>query len=105
MRIQTPAGLSLARDHALQALTSAAKGDSLCTLRGEHVEAAKYFEGRVAALSALMRQDTTDDLVQRATELAAQWSTDYLERAATSAAWASYRQGLLDVCDEAVSSQ
>lgn len=41
--------------HALDALQGVAADDSLCTLQGERVHAAKYWEGHVVALKALQR--------------------------------------------------
>lgn len=100
MTIQVAAGLSSARDTALRSLDQASEGQSLCTLRGEKVEAAKYFEGRVVALTELLRQSDQTQLKVAADQLAQQWRGDFAERAAADPGWRSYLAGLLDACSE-----
>ncbi len=100
MTIQAAAGLSSARQAALDSLQQASHGQSLCTLRGEKVEAVKYFEGRVVALTQLLRSPDQTELSHVAEELADSWQHDLVERAAADPGWASYLAGLLDACRE-----
>jgi hypothetical protein len=102
--IQSPAGLSSALDSALQSLQTVSEGDSLCTLRGDRVNAAKYYEGRVVALKAL-RTAAPDARGQRADELLVTWSREYAAHAAHDSGWSSYLAGLLDTCREWSSSR
>ena len=104
MTIHSPSDLSTALDSALQSLQAVSEGDSLCTLSGERVEAAKYYEGRVVALKAL-RTAAPDALRQRADELLETWSREYAAHAAHDSGWSAYLTGLLDTCREWASSR
>lgn len=75
---------------ALDALTRAAGSDSLCTLSRERLNAAKYHEGAVVALSQLARALRRGTAVPTAQE----WGRGAVEtQAQTSADWRAYLIG------------
>lgn len=53
--------IAAARAAAIDALTSAASGESLCTLARERLPAAKYHEGAVVALGDALRASRRGD--------------------------------------------
>lgn len=91
---------------SLESLQAAASGDSLCTVRGEKVQATKYFEGRVVALRQLDKVasahagDTAWSLRDQAPQLAAQWRRDFGQKAHADPGWQSYLAGALDLFEE-----
>lgn len=93
-------------NESLDALNTAASGDSLCTLSGEKVEAAKYLEGQVIALKLALRfarasqqEDVLVAVVLR--EARAEWIRKNPEGFSSSPSWVSYRMGGLDALDSA----
>jgi hypothetical protein len=88
-------------NESLDALNTAASGDSLCTLSGDKVEAAKYLEGQVIALKLALRfakapegdYNTATDLFR---EVRSEWIRKNLEGFSSSPSWVSYRTGGLD---------
>ena len=78
-----------ARAAALTALTTAAAGDSLCTLSRERLPAAKYHEGAVAALGDALRAARADIAPPEPAAWGAQW--DHL--AERDAGWRAYLAG------------
>jgi len=65
--------IAAARAAALDALTSAASGDSLCTLARERLPAAKYHEGAVAALSDALRASRSAGPLPDSDSWGSQW--------------------------------
>lgn len=86
--------------HALDALQGVAADDSLCTLQGERVHAAKYWEGHVVALKALQRArhngsaQAGHDAARE--ELIAQWSEQLHSHDRSDQKWKSYLTGGLE---------
>lgn len=82
--------IEAAHDAALDALTHATAGQSLCALGRERVTAAKYHEGAVVALSdarRALRHGTTPPSAE-------DWGAGPVERQAqTSESWRSYLIG------------
>ena len=93
-------------NESLDALNRVASGDSLCTLSGERVEAAKYLEGQVIALKLALRLVTAEeerdreptDLIRCALD---EWAKKNPESFSQAPSWVSYRLGGIDVLDSA----
>jgi len=81
--------LEAARARALASLTTAAAGDSLCTLARERLPTAKYFEGAVAALGDAVRAARRDQSPPDA-DTWASWTMPLAERDAN---WRAYVVG------------
>lgn len=81
--------ISTAREAALEALTTAAHGDSLCTLSRDRVPAAKYHEGAYAALSEAMRAERS----HRPAPAAAEWGSGFAAHAERDPSWRAYLAG------------
>lgn len=98
--------LSDALASSLESVQAAALGDSLCTVRGERVQATKYFEGRVVALRQLVKataahvDDTAWSLGDHAPALATQWRQDVGAKAEVDPGWESYLAGACDAFEE-----
>lgn len=91
-------------NESLDALNRAASGDSLCTLSGDKVEAAKYLEGQVIALKLALRlagvSESNDSPVTHVLRDArAEWIRKNPEGFSSSPSWVSYRMGGLDALD------
>ena len=84
---------------SLDALNQAASGDSLCTLKGDRVEAAKYLEGQVIALKDVLKRSEQDsslppsEVLDQAEQA---WSNRNPEGFSDAPSWMSYRLGGLD---------
>ena len=84
---------------SLDALNQAASGDSLCTLKGDRVEAAKYLEGQVIALKDVLKRSEQDsslppsEVLDQAEQA---WSNRNPEGFSDAPSWVSYRLGGLD---------
>ncbi|MDR9396093.1 MAG: hypothetical protein RI518_01165 [Pontimonas sp.] len=95
-----PSDVVVALAHALDALQGVAADDSLCTLQGERVHAAKYWEGHVVALKALQRArhngsaPAGHDAARE--ELIAQWSEQLHSHDRSDQKWKSYLTGGLE---------
>jgi len=104
--IASPRALSDALASSLESLKAAASGDSLCTVRGEKVQATKYFEARVVALRQLDKAasatpgNTTWSLGDLVSPLANQWRREVGAKADADPGWQSYLAGALDVFEE-----
>ncbi len=85
---------------ALASLQHVAAEDSLCTLTGERVQAAKYFEGQVVALKELRRIRRTGLSPEADNEarlaLVDQWSTRLRSHDRSDLKWQSYLTGGVD---------
>lgn len=81
--------IAAARAAALDALTRAAGGDSLCTLGRERLPAAKYHEGAVAALGEALRAERSG----APTPPAERWGAVFASRAANDIGWRAYLRG------------
>lgn len=81
--------IAAARAEALDALTAAAAGDSLCTLARERLPAAKYHEGAVAALGDALRAERAGSPAPHADN----WGAVFASRAASDTAWRAYLVG------------
>lgn len=89
--------LDLMLDQALASLQHVAAEDSLCTLTGERVQAAKYFEGQVVALKELRRVRRTGLSPEADNEarlaLIEGWSTRLHSHDSSDLKWQSYLTG------------
>lgn len=81
--------IAAARAAALDALTGAAGGDSLCTLARERLPAAKYHEGAVAALGEALRAERSGAPAPRAET----WGAVFATRAESDIGWRAYLVG------------
>ncbi len=81
--------ITQARAAALVALTTAAAGDSLCTISRERLPLAKYHEGAVAALGEALRAARAGRTPPDASTWGAQWQG----RADVDTAWRAYLLG------------
>lgn len=93
-------------NESLDALNRAAAGDSLCTLSGERVEAAKYLEGQVIALKLALRysgasERENDAAIESLSQARAEWIRKNPEGFSSSPSWVPYRMGGLDALDSA----
>jgi len=93
----TAVDLDLMLDQVLASLEHVAAEDSLCTLTGARVQAAKYFEGQVVALKELRRIRRTsispeaDNQARLA--LIEQWSKRLRSHERSDLKWQSYLSG------------
>ncbi|WP_439565795.1 hypothetical protein [Microcella sp.] len=83
------ARIAAARAAALDALTSAAGDDSLCTLARERLPAAKYHEGAVAALGDALRASRSGAALPDSDSWGSQWS-HLMHR---DSSWTAYVRG------------
>lgn len=81
--------IEAARAEALDSLSAAASGASLCTLRGERLPAAKYHEGAVAALGDARRAVRDGQAAPDPESWGAQWA-EFAER---DDGWRAYVTG------------
>ncbi len=91
-------------NESLDALNRVASGDSLCTLSGDKVEAAKYLEGQVIALKLALRLVRESEpkaiaVTDVLRDARAKWIRKNPERFSSSPLWVSYRMGGLDALD------
>lgn len=91
-------------NESLDALNRAASGDSLCTLSGDKVEAAKYLEGQVIALKLAIRLVRESEpkafaVTDVLRDARAEWIRKNPEGFSSSPSWVSYRMGGLDALD------
>jgi hypothetical protein len=87
---------------SLDALNRAASGDSLCTLKGERVETAKYLEGQVVAIKSLIKlvDQQADSELSTLLALAKEaWLARNPEDFSHAPSWVSYRLGGIDVLE------
>jgi len=71
----------------------------LCTLSGDRVEAAKYFEGQVIAIKNVLKrsvQNSSLELAEVLGQAEQAWSNRNPEGFSDAPAWVSYRLGGLD---------
>ena len=88
---------------SLDALNRAASGDSLCTLKGERVETAKYLEGQVVAIKSLITliDQQGDSELSTLLPLAKEaWLARNPEGFSQAPSWVSYRLGGIDVLEQ-----
>lgn len=74
-------------------------GDSLCTLRGDRVEAGKYLEGQVIAIKNVLKRtehDSSLDPAQLLDDAEQAWNVRNPEGFSDAPSWVSYRLGGLD---------
>lgn len=81
--------IAAARAAALDALTVAAAGDSLCTLARERLPAAKYHEGAVAALGDALRAARAGTPAP----VPSAWGDTFSARADSDPHWRAYLAG------------
>lgn len=91
---------------ALDALQDVAANDSLCTLKGERVQAAKYWEGHVVALKELQRirrgAPSSEARADGHAALLTQWSKQLSSHDRSDLKWRSYLVGGLDALNSVV---
>lgn len=92
--------LDCALSRALEVLQGVAAHDSLCTLQGERIQAAKYWEGHVVALKELQRDHHGAHCPKARADghaaLITQWSTRLRTHDRSDVKWRSYLVGGLD---------
>jgi hypothetical protein len=92
--------LDRALSRAREALQGVAANDSLCTLQGERVQAAKYWEGQVVALRELQRAGhgvhSPEGRSGGHAALISQWSEQLRAHERSDLKWRSYLTGGLD---------
>jgi len=84
---------------SLDALNRAASGDSLCTLKGDRVEATKYLEGQVIAFKDVLKRSEQDSSLpssQVFDQAEQAWNNRNPEGFSDAPTWVSYRLGGLD---------
>lgn len=86
-------------EQSLDALTSAASGDSLCTLKGVSVQAAKYHEGQVV-FAKQVKKALSDDRAFALSAERAKWQAANPETVRTDPGWKSYFTGGVDMGEQ-----
>jgi hypothetical protein len=85
-------------EQSLDALTSAASGDSLCTLTGVSVQAAKYHEGQVVFAKQVKKALSSDPSLARR-DVLQKWQAANPEALLTDPGWKSYFTGGVDMAE------
>lgn len=105
--IQWSARVEQERRQALSNLNRSVEGASLCTLRGERVDQAKYHEGQVAVLGEVLRAlrggipVSPEGYTELLGVIRERWRGRAAEATAASHIWQSYIAGGLDALEQA----
>lgn len=86
-------------EQSLDALTSAASGDSLCTLKGVSVQAAKYHEGQVV-FAKQVKKALLNDPSTALTGVRQTWQAANPVALRTDPGWKSYFTGGVDMGEQ-----
>lgn len=86
-------------EQSLDALTSAASGDSLCTLKGVSVQAAKYHEGQVV-FAKQVKKALSNDPTTTLKDILQKWQAANPETLRTDSGWKSYFTGGVDMGEQ-----
>ena len=86
-------------EQSLDALTSAASGDSLCTLKGVSVQAAKYHEGQVV-FAKQVKKALSDDPTVALGGVRQKWQSSNSESLRLDTGWKSYFTGGVDMAEQ-----
>ena len=84
---------------SLDALTSSASGDSLCTLTGVCVQAAKYHEGQVV-FAKKVKKALAKDSAPALESVRRQWQHEKSDLLLADPAWKSYFTGGVDMGEQ-----